>query len=277
MNDWYESDGDRLFYRETGAGLPVIFLHPTPLDHDYWRPLMDELAGVRAVAPDFRGHGQSELGAGLALGGFARAPGAAVLGMDRLAADVIALLDHLELERATFVGCSIGGYVLLELWRRIPERMEALAFICSKAQPDSEANLEKRATSIAQIAAQGTAGFFDGLAQTLIGASARERHPGIVAELRARMTLTPRAAMAVQAGLAMRPDSMPTIETIDVPVLAIAGGEDSGITPAEMEAFNAAPGGCEFHLLPDAGHFAAYEQPQKVAALLAEWLKQPEA
>ena len=36
------------------------------------------------------------------------------------------------------------------------------------------------------------------------------------------------------------------------------------------------PGGCEFHLLPDAGHFAAYEQPQKVASLLAEWLRQSE-
>jgi pimeloyl-ACP methyl ester carboxylesterase len=43
-----------------------------------------------------------------------------------------------------------------------------------------------------------------------------------------------------------------------------------------MEAFNAARGGCEYHLLPDAGHFAAYEQPQKVAALLAEWMKTPD-
>jgi pimeloyl-ACP methyl ester carboxylesterase len=90
------------------------------------------------------------------------------------------------------------------------------------------------------------------------------------------MTLTPEAAIAVQAGLAMRPDSVPTVATIAAPVLAIAGGEDSGVTAAEMEAFSAAPGGCEFHLLPDAGHLAAYEQPQKVAALLAEWLRQPE-
>jgi pimeloyl-ACP methyl ester carboxylesterase len=59
-------------------------------------------------------------------------------------------------------------------------------------------------------------------------------------------------------------------------VLAIAGSEDSAVTAADMEAFSAAPGGCEFHLLPDAGHFAAYEQPRKVAALLAEWLRQPE-
>jgi pimeloyl-ACP methyl ester carboxylesterase len=67
------------------------------------------------------------------------------------------------------------------------------------------------------------------------------------------------------------------VATIDVPVLAIAGGEDSAVSPVEMEEFNAAPGACEFHLLPDAGHFAAYEQPRKVATLLAEWLRQPEA
>lgn len=91
------------------------------------------------------------------------------------------------------------------------------------------------------------------------------------------MTLTPEALAAVQAGLATRPDSVPTVATIGVPVLTIAGGEDAGVTAAEMEAFSAAPGGCEFHLLPDAGHFSAYEQPRKVANLLAEWLRQPEA
>jgi pimeloyl-ACP methyl ester carboxylesterase len=114
------------------------------------------------------------------------------------------------------------------------------------------------------------------MAQTLIGATAKERTPEIVARLQARMTLTSDALAAVQAGLATRPDSVPTVPTIDVPVQAICGGEDPGVTPADMEAFHAAPGGCEFHLLPDAGHFAAYEQPQKVAALLAEWLRQAE-
>jgi pimeloyl-ACP methyl ester carboxylesterase len=41
-----------------------------------------------------------------------------------------------------------------------------------------------------------------------------------------------------------------------------------------MQVFQSAPGGCQFHLLPDAGHFAAYEQPEAVAALLSDWLKQ---
>jgi 3-oxoadipate enol-lactonase len=276
MNSWYQSDGARLSFRDTGTGLPVVFLHPTPLDGDYWRPLIEDLGGVRAIVPDLRGHGRSELGAHLLVGDFTRVPDAPVLTMGQLAADVLALLDHLELPEATFVGCSIGGYVLLEMWRRAPQRMSGLAFVCSKAQPDAEANLAKRAANIAQVRAEGTGSLFDGMAQSLIGATARERRPAIVAELRAHMTLTPKAAIAVQAGLAARPDSLPTVATIDAPVLAIAGGEDPAVTAAEMAAFKKAPGGCEFHLLPDAGHFAAYEQPMKVAALLAEWLRQPE-
>jgi len=273
MNGWYESDGTRLGYRDTGSGLPVVFLHPTPLDRDYWRPMIEDLAGVRAIVPDFRGHGLSELGSNLPVGGFARAANAPVLTMAQLATDILALLDHLEVREAFFAGCSVGGYVLLELWRRAPERMQGLVFVCSKPQPDAEANLAKRAANIERIYSEGTGGLFDGMAQTLIGATAQERRPATATELRAHMTLTAEAAVAVQAGLATRPDSIPTVAAIDVPVLAIAGGEDPGVTPEEMEAFKAVPGWCEFHLLPDAGHFAAYEQPEKVAELLAEWLR----
>jgi pimeloyl-ACP methyl ester carboxylesterase len=273
MNATYRSDGATLAFRDSGAGLPVVFLHPTPLDGEYWRPLIEELAGVRALVPDLRGHGGSELGT-LPLGGFVLAPDAPVLSMARLATDVLALLDHFEVPAAVFAGCSIGGYVLLELWRQAPERVRGLVFICSKPQPDAAANLTRRAATIAQARAGNSAALFDGMAQNLIGSTARERHPEVVTELRARMTLTTEAFVAVQAGLAMRPDSVPTVATIAAPILAIASGEDTGIAPAEMEAFRAAPGGCEFHLLPDAGHFAAYEQPQKVAALVAAWLRQ---
>jgi 3-oxoadipate enol-lactonase len=277
MNGEYLSNGAKLGFRDSGAGQTIVFLHPTPLDQDSWRPLTEDLAGVRAIVPDLRGHGQSELGQNLPVGGFLGVPDAPVLTMAQLASDVLALLDHLDVKEAVFAGCSIGGYVLLELWRRAPERMRGLAFVCSKPQPDAAANLVKRAANIAQARAGGTEALFDGMAQALIGATARQRRPEIVAELRTRMTLSPEAVVAVQAGLGTRPDSRPTVTTIDVPVLAIAGGEDSAVSPAEMEALNAAPGGCEFHLLPDAGHFAAYEQPRKVATLLAEWLRQPEA
>lgn len=251
----------------------MIFLHPTPLDGDYWRPMLAELSGMRAIVPDFRGHGASELGRVLPVGEFDRVPDAPVLTMAQLGADVLALLDHLQLDQAFFAGCSIGGYVLLELWRRAPERMRGLAFICSKPQPDAEAGLAKRVLTITTARTEGTAKLFDGMAKNLIGASTKKRRPEIVAELRARMTLTSEAEIAVQAGLAARPNSAPTVATMNAPVLAIAGGEDPAVSPEEMGAFRVAPGGCESHLLANAGHFAAYEQPGKVAALMAAWLR----
>lgn len=277
MNRTYESNGARLSYRESGAGTPVIFLHPTPLDHDYWRPMIadlpSDLTGVRAIVPDLRGHGQSELGEDLPVGLFSRVPDAPVLTVELLAVDILALLDHLKIAAAIFVGCSIGGYVMLELARRAPKRMLAMGFICSKPQPDAEANLAKRAANIAQVRAEGTWTFFDNMAMTLIGATARTKHPAILTELRSRMKVSAQGIVAVQAGLAVRPDSVPTVSKISVPVLAICGGEDPGITQAEMSVFKNAPGGCNFHMLPDAGHFAAYEQPEKVAGLVSDWLR----
>ena len=275
MNGRYESDGAQLDYFDTGTGLPVVLLHPTPLDHDYWRPMLDELSDalpVRAIVPDLRGHGSSELGASLPAGAFDRVPDAPVLSMGQLAADVLALLDALGLQETVFVGCSIGGYVLLELWRQAPERMRALAFVCSKPQADADPALAKRAANIAIARQSGVSALFDGMAQLLIGETMRSRRPAIVAECRSRMTLTPDAFIAVQAGLATRPDSVSAVASMRRPVLAIAGGEDTAVNVSDVEAFCGSPGGCEIHVIPDAGHFAAYEQPHKVAELLAEWL-----
>jgi pimeloyl-ACP methyl ester carboxylesterase len=275
--NWCEADGAKLAFEDAGDGVPVVFLHPTPLDHDYWRPLVERLHGVRAIVPDLRGHGASQLvglGEGLAAGGFAEVADAPVLTMERLGADVLALMDHLGIQEACFVGCSIGGYVLMELVRRAPGRIKGLAFVCSKAQPDAEANRARRRANIEQVRAEGTGKFFDGLAQSLIGASSRSARPEIVGELRARMTVSAEAAVAVQAGLAVRPDSVPDIARIYVPVLAIAGGEDPGVTAAEMEAFKAARGRCALHVIEDAGHFAAYEKPDEVAGIFRAWHEQ---
>ncbi len=268
----YTSAGSTLAYFESGSGLPVVFLHPTPFDHRYWLPLIGELKGVRAIAPDFRGHGVSELGTSLPVGIFPLVPDAPVLTMEQLARDTLALLDILKIESAVFAGCSIGGYVLLELWRLAPERIRGLAFVCSKPQPDAKANQERRAATIAKARAGETPDLYYGMTQTLIGATSRTKRPEIVAELRATMTVSPEGLVATQAGLAVRPDSLSTVATITAPVLAVAGGEDPGITVDEMRTFEAAPGGCSFHILEDAGHLAAYEQPHTVVRVFAEWL-----
>jgi pimeloyl-ACP methyl ester carboxylesterase len=147
-----------------------------------------------------------------------------------------------------------------------------MMFVCSKPQPDAEASLTKRMETIARARADGVAALFDGMAQNTVAPSVRKERPEVASEVRGQMTLTAEALVAVQAGLAARLDSVPTVATIRVPVLAIA--EDSNVTAADMEAFRAAPGGCELHVVAGAGHFAAYEQPKKVASLMAPWLRQ---
>jgi pimeloyl-ACP methyl ester carboxylesterase len=272
----YESDATRLSYRDDHIGKPVVFLHPTPFNGTFWNPVIELVHGVRAIVPDLRGHGESELGTRLPAGHFARVPDAPVLTMAHYASDVLALLDHLELEQPVFVGCSIGGYVLLELWRRAPERMKALAFICSKPQADAEANLMRREAAIADARAGKTNVLLSGMVQSLVGATSRAKRPQLADEVRGMVRIAPDALIAVQAGLGARPDSVPTVSSITVPVLAIAGGEDGAATPAEMEAFCAAPGGCTFVVLKDAGHTAAYEQPATVAGLLNKWIAELE-
>ena len=272
MKSFQLQDGTGLAYTDQGAGQPIVFLHPTPLDHAYWRLLTERLAGVRAISIDLRGHGGSALGR-LPVGGFAAAPEAPVLSMKRLAEDVVELLDALGIEQAILAGCSIGGYVLLELWRQIPNRIKGLAFVCSKPQPDAPANAVKRADSIARANRGEMEAIFDANLLALMGEAARLAHPEWAQELRSTMKLSLEGFAAVQAGLALRPDSLPTVATITAPILAICGGKDPGITPDEMRVFAGAPGGASFHLLPEAGHFAAYEEPELVAELFAAWFK----
>ena len=119
--------------------------------------------------------------------------------------------------------------------------MRGLAFVCSKPQGEAEANVARRVANIEQSRKGDLEAMFDGLAKGLTAAKTREQNPAIVAEIKARIKITVDGLVAVQARLATRPDSMPTVATITAPVLAIAGAEDIGVTAAEMEALKAAP------------------------------------
>ena len=257
----YYSDGSKLFYTSLGGGPAVILLHPTPVDHRFWMPVGEILAPkYRVIIPDLRGHGQSELGKG-------------PITVEKLGADVGRLLDHLELGKALFAGCSIGGYTLFEIWRTMPARVEAFAFCCSRPQADTEVQRARRTETISKIQERGTSDFIEGNIETLIGSAARRRSPEKVAEAREMMQANPvDTIVAVQQGLAVRPDSVATAATMRIPCCIIAGGEDSGSTPADMrllaERIRNGGYGAEYNEIPDAGHFAPFEQPELVARIL---------
>ncbi len=258
---FYYSDGSKLYYTEVGQGPAVVLLHPTPVDHRFWLRAAEILAPkYRVIVPDLRGHGQSELGEG-------------PITVAKLAADAGRLLDHLEIGKALFGGCSIGGYTLYEIWRTMPARVEGMAFCCAKPQADTDAARTKREQTIAQVRERGTAEFIESNLETLIGPTARRRWPEKVAVVREMMQAVPAESMiAVQQGLAARPDSVVTARTMRVPCCVIAAGEDGGSTPADMrllaEQIRNGGYGAEYNEIPDAGHFAPFEQPELVARIL---------
>lgn len=235
----------------------MVFLHPTPVDHNFWRPAAESFKPeYRVVLPDLPGHGLSPLGNETA-------------SIETMARAVLQLLDALSIEQAVFCGCSIGGYLLYELWRQAPERIIALAICCAKPHADTPEARQGREQTITTIEQRGTAPFFNTMLDTLVGAPAKSRDPDIARRLCTMMErMSPDAAIAVQRVLAARPDSRETAATIRVPTAVLAGALDRGSTPAEMrELVNLVPG-ASFYLLQEMGHYAPYEQPQLVGALL---------
>jgi pimeloyl-ACP methyl ester carboxylesterase len=259
-----EHDGTRLFAVTTGSGPDVVLLHPTPVHHAFWLPVADQLADrYRLTLIDLRGHGKFSAGTGK-------------ITMAQLAEDVHAVLEAFNIQRAAFVGCSIGTYTLYEYWRRFPEQVAALVCTCGKPQPDSEANRETRRESM-RAAQQpgGLENFFDRMADTLVGPTARQHHPEIRTAAREMMNaVSLRAMLAVQQGLMDRPDSVPTLSTIKVPVCVVAAGEDQSSTPSEMRVIADQAPDAEFYLVENAGHYAPFEQPQTFASLIGEFLDQ---
>jgi 3-oxoadipate enol-lactonase len=258
---FYTLGGTKLFAETIGEGQDVILLHPTPVHHAFWLPVAEMLAQrYRVIMPDLRGHGQSEAGDGS-------------ITVEKLGEDVERLINELGIGKALFAGCSIGGYTLYELWRRVPERIIALAFCCSKPQADADANREKRQEWIEGIRERGTSDFFELMLKSLIGQTTQGRFPQKIGEAREMMQATrPDAVIGVQQGLAARPDSVATARTIRVPTCVVAAAEDTGSTVEDMkllaETIRNGGYGAEFHLLHDAGHYAPWEQPETVGPIL---------
>jgi non-heme chloroperoxidase len=113
------SDGASLFYKDWGAGKPVVFVHSWALNSDMWQYQMIRLAdqGLRCVAYDSRGHGRSS------------DPGRGY-DYDTLAGDLAAVIEQLNLREITLVGHSMGcGVIVRYLSRHGPRRVARVALV----------------------------------------------------------------------------------------------------------------------------------------------------
>jgi 3-oxoadipate enol-lactonase len=108
------ADKAQIFYESVGEGHPVLFLHAGVTDSRMWNPQFEDVPdGFHFVRIDLRGFGNTKI------------PKEQYTDCE----DTLAVMDHLEIERATIVGCSIGAEVALDLVALAPYRLSGLTVI----------------------------------------------------------------------------------------------------------------------------------------------------
>src|SRR5580700_10422131 len=169
------SDDAEIFYEIRGDGPPVVLLHPFPCDHEFWNPVAAALESrYRLILPDLRGHGDSEIGEGPAL-------------MAKHASDIARVLDAAGIGQAAFVGCSIGGYILFEFWRRFRARVAALALCDTRPQADNAEARSNRLRAAATVLEQGTEQFLESMIPKFMGRTTIGTRPDLVEGARVMM------------------------------------------------------------------------------------------
>ena len=232
----------------------VLLLHAFPLDERMWdgQRAVLEAAGHRVVAP--------------------RLPGPEPeLGFDVWARRVLGLVEG----HFVPVGCSMGGYLAFELWRQARERIPALGLLDTRATPDTPEQRVTRDDAIRLLGEAGREAFWDDLAPKLFSAGA---DPAVVARAREIALEQPVTGLvAAQETIRDRPDSRPTLATIDVPVLVLVGEEDGVTPPEDAKAMAAAIDRSRLVRVTGAGHLAPLERPDEVAEALAGFLAEVSA
>lgn len=131
-------NGMDMYYEVRGQGEPLLLLHGFFGSHANFAHLfdMDDLGrSYQVIVPDLRGHGRSSN----------PLPGTT---HRQSALDVLALLDHLGIERCKAVGISFGGNILLHVATRERERVQAMVLVSSPSHLPAEARAIQRAITI---------------------------------------------------------------------------------------------------------------------------------
>src|SRR5882672_2469059 len=256
------SDDAEIVYEVVGTGPSIVLLHPFPAHHEFWNPIVPALESrYRLILLDLRGHGESEIGQGPAF-------------MQKHASDVARVLDAAGVGKAAFIGCSIGGYILFEFWRRFRERVTALALCDTRPQADTAEARANRLKAAADVLDEGPGPFIEAMIPKLMGRTTLTTRPDLVDGVRAMMRkMSAEDISLVQRGMTERPDSIGDLKSINVPTLIVIGDEDILSIPADGELMRQNIGGSKLKIIPKAGHYAPWEQPEAVGAVLRQFLE----
>jgi non-heme chloroperoxidase len=209
-------DGTQLFYRDWGAGRPVVFVHGMLMSGQMWQRQLLHLAGngFRVVAHDRRGHGRSD------------DPGTGYE-FDVLAGDLAALLGRLDLTEVTVVGHSMGGGEIARYLGSHGSHRIARIVLVSSTVPRLNVEPEAGAALLGQlrtgygqwVADNAAVSFGDGL-------------PGIqIPELEKEQTVRDWMGVSLQAAVActaanLAADFSAELSKVAVPALVLHGDHD---------------------------------------------------
>jgi 3-oxoadipate enol-lactonase len=246
-----------------GDGPAVLFVHGFPLDRTMWRAQLDALEGCRRIAPDLRGMGQSD---------------APDLGysMNIYAADLVGILDALDIETVVLCGLSMGGYIAFEFLRHWRSRVRGLVLVDTRAGADNAEARRARDTTAASARDGGPAAIAEAMLPKLLAPSTLAQQPDMVERVRGMILRTPVAGIiGALAAMRDRPDSESLLPTLgDIPTLVVVGEEDAVTSPEEAESMVRAIPGAQLALIPGAGHLSPLERPDQVSSRLAQFVRE---
>ncbi|MDT7709373.1 MAG: 3-oxoadipate enol-lactonase [Pseudonocardiales bacterium] len=221
---------------------------------EMWRPQASLTDTFRVIRIDHRGHGGSPVPPG-------------PYRMPDLAADSLALLDSLGLDRVAWCGLSLGGMVGMYLGSEAPERLTSLTLCCTTAHfPDPQPWIDR----IASVREGGTGAVAAGTVARWFTPEYAERNPVVVAEAVGMVTATDDAGYLACCQAIEAWDHRERLPAVAVPTLVIGGSADPS-TPVEPHSRTLVDGipGARLAVV-DGAHLATIERAEETTALIAE-------
>jgi 3-oxoadipate enol-lactonase len=267
-------DGGRIHVVEAGAGPPIVLLHGITLGVGVWVRQFRALAGShRLVALDLRGHGQSIAGSD----GYA---------FERMADDLLEVLEARRVDRAVVVGHSMGGMVLqltaLLRAKQLAAHAAGIVLVGTDAGPAIPGPLG-RPMGVATAALAGrAAGFADRRGKGVYPGSdlatwgARlsfgvRPDPAEVELVRSISAAVAPRAMAGLLGPLLAFDVRAELGRIDLPTLVVVGTRDLLTPPRRSRSIAGRVPGARLEVLPGCGHLVMLERPDTLNALLSSF------
>ena len=256
---------DRVAVEEEGDGPAVVCVHGLGGTSNTFTPLMPAMARHRVVRIDLPGSGRSQ-----------RAEG--VLSIERFVATVLEICARLKVERAHWIGHSMGTIVCQHLAVSQPKMVTSLALFGPLIAPPDAARTAMLARA-AKARSEGLAGMQE-ITATLVNAAlssdTRQRLPVTVAYVRECLMRQDPEAYA-RSCEALAGAQAAAVEQIEAPVLLVTGDED-GVAPPQAvrsmaEKFHSARG-TRVVVLPRCGHWTPIERPEECQRELRDFLAQ---